>query len=100
MKNSTKMTALALAVAAVTTISATDAQAKKQDHEKCYGVAKAGQNDCAGTGHNCAGKTHTCATKPHSCAGMSAHDGDRAEWVYTPKGLCEKLVGGSLKADS
>ena len=52
--------------------------------EKCYGVVKAGQNDCG----NAAGT--------HSCAGQSTVDGDGGEWVFLPKGTCEKLVGGSL----
>jgi uncharacterized membrane protein len=51
--------------------------------EKCYGVAKAGKNDCAGA--------------KHSCAGQSAKDRDANEWVKLPKGTCERLVGGSLK---
>lgn len=52
--------------------------------EKCYGVAKAGKNDCA------SGK--------HACAGHSTNDGAGAEWVKLPKGTCERLVGGSLKS--
>jgi uncharacterized membrane protein len=51
--------------------------------EKCYGVAKAGKNDCA------AGK--------HACAGQSTVDNDPASWQYVAKGTCEK-IGGSLKA--
>ena len=54
--------------------------------EKCYGVAKAGKNDCAAKGH--------------SCAGQSKMDGDGAEWLYVPKGTCEKLVNGSTTAKS
>lgn len=54
--------------------------------EKCYGVAKAGKNDCAGKGH--------------SCAGQSKADGDGGEWIKLPKGTCEKLVNGSLTAKS
>jgi uncharacterized membrane protein len=50
-------------------------------HEKCYGVAKAGKNDCGAKGH--------------SCAGQATKDGASNEWVYLPKGTCEKLVGGS-----
>ena len=61
--------------------TATDANAKEK--EKCYGVVKAGKNDCA----NAAGT--------HSCAGSAATDADGGEWVYVPKGLCNKLVGGS-----
>lgn len=100
MKNKTKFATMALLGAAVATVSATEAEAKKGEHEKCYGVAKAGKNDCGSKGHSCAGKTHECATKPHSCAGQATHDADRAEWVYVPKGLCDKLYGGSLESGS
>lgn len=58
-----------------------DAKAEK---EKCYGVAKAGQNDCAS------------ATGSHSCAGQAKMDKDANEWKYMPKGTCEK-AGGMLK---
>jgi uncharacterized membrane protein len=54
-----------------------------KDKEKCYGVAKAGKNDCA--------------SGTHSCAGQAKMDNDPAEWKYVPKGECEKM-GGSLKA--
>ena len=50
--------------------------------EKCYGVAKAGQNDCQ--------------TANSSCAGTSKTDAQKDAWVYMPKGTCEKLAGGSL----
>lgn len=59
-----------------------DMQAKGAQ-EKCYGVAKAGQNDCA--------------TATHSCAGQAAVDKDPAEWRNVPKGSCEK-TGGTLSA--
>ena len=52
--------------------------------EKCYGVAKAGKNDCAGASH--------------ACAGQSKADGAGNEWLSVPKGTCERLVGGSLTA--
>ena len=53
------------------------------DMEKCYGVAKAGMNDCkAGEGT--------------TCQGTSTEDGQMNAWVLTPAGLCDKLVGGSL----
>jgi uncharacterized membrane protein len=52
--------------------------------EKCYGVAKAGANDCASNGH--------------SCAGQAKKDGDKKEWIKVPTGTCAKLVGGSTKA--
>lgn len=49
--------------------------------EKCFGVAKAGQNDCA----NLSGS--------HSCAGMAKADGEAAEWKYVAKGTCKDLKG-------
>ncbi|MGF1742583.1 DUF2282 domain-containing protein [Vibrio profundum] len=53
------------------------------DKEKCYGVAKAGKNDCA--------------TKTSSCAGTSKVDNQKDAFVVVPKGLCDKL-GGSNSA--
>ncbi len=50
--------------------------------EKCYGVAKAGKNDCASKD----GK--------NSCAGHSTVDGDKNTFVSLPEGVCDKLVGG------
>ena len=52
--------------------------------EKCYGVAKAGKNDCA-------------AGPGTSCAGTSTSDGQGNAWLYVPAGTCEKLVNGSLE---
>jgi uncharacterized membrane protein len=51
--------------------------------EKCYGIAKAGQNDCASTGNN-------------SCAGTSRLDADPRAWLFVPEGYCERIVEGSL----
>ncbi len=56
------------------------------DKEKCYGVAAAGKNDCA--------------TKSSSCAGTSKVDNQGDAFVAVPKGLCEKLAGGSLTPKS
>lgn len=52
--------------------------------EKCYGVVKAGKNDCA--------------TKTSSCAGSATKDGQKDAFVALPKGLCKKLVNGSLSS--
>lgn len=52
------------------------------EKEKCYGVAKAGQNDCA--------------TKASSCAGTSTVDNQGDAFIALPKGLCDRLAGGSL----
>ncbi len=78
----TKTLAIAAMTTAVAGFTADDAQAGEK--EKCYGVVKAGKNDCA----NAAGT--------HSCAGQAKKDADGGEWVYVPKGLCDKLAGGSV----
>jgi len=53
--------------------------------EKCYGIAKAGKNDCASQGHN-------------SCAGTSKRNADPKAWMFVPEGSCERIVGGSTTA--
>jgi uncharacterized membrane protein len=70
--------------AAIGTLLAGTAQAgdmgqPKGDAVKCYGVAKAGQNDCA--------------TSAHGCAGAAKTDNDPAEWKNLPKAECEKAGG-------
>ncbi|MFB3081163.1 MAG: DUF2282 domain-containing protein [Nitrosomonadaceae bacterium] len=75
------VTALAIFVAGAA-MMAPDVQAK-EGFEKCAGIAKAGQNDCAAKGHSCAGK--------------AKKDGDPKEWLYVPTGTCDKIVGGSVK---
>lgn len=52
--------------------------------EKCYGIAKAGMNDCGNS--------------LHACAGQAKSDSLGNEWVYVPKGVCKKIVGGSLSS--
>lgn len=51
--------------------------------EKCFGVAKAGQNDCAS------------AIDAHSCAGQADADLSPTDWKYVVKGTCEQ-IGGKL----
>jgi uncharacterized membrane protein len=63
-------------------------QAAAQDgkgKEKCYGIAKAGQNDCA----NLSGS--------HSCAGQNKVDNDPGEWKYVAKGTCQDMKGLSAE---
>ena len=80
-------TATLVASAIALAIAGTGSVAIADDHEKekCYGVAKAGENDCG---------NHA---QTHSCAGQSTVDGDPGEWIALPAGLCEKLAGGSLE---
>lgn len=51
-------------------------------YEKCFGVVKAGKNDCF--------------TAKHACAGTATQDNEPDSWVYAPSGTCEKIAGGSL----
>ena len=69
------------AIAAVLAVGAAQvgAQEKAPPVEKCYGIAKAGQNDCG--------------TARHSCAGKAAKDNAPDDWKYVPKGTCEKMGG-------
>ena len=77
--------ALASAVALGLVTVATQAAAQEKGKEKCYGIAKAGQNDCA----NLAGT--------HSCAGQNKVDMDPGEWRYVATGTCKTMKG--LSAD-
>ncbi|NNC47013.1 MAG: DUF2282 domain-containing protein [Sphingomonas sp.] len=85
MKNLAAISAASalLGLAAVATPAAADHHGKKADKEKCYGVAKAGQNDCA-------------AGPGTSCAGTSKIDYQGNAWKYVEAGKCVKM-GGSLK---
>ncbi|TAJ81239.1 MAG: DUF2282 domain-containing protein [Gallionellaceae bacterium] len=59
---------------------------KKAEMEKCYGVAKAGMNDCSGK------------KSGHSCAGQATKNSDANDFVALPKGTCNKIAGGMLSA--
>ena len=77
--------ALAAAVGSLISmgVTATAVAGDKAGKEKCYGIAKKGQNDCG--------------TATHACAGLAKKDNVPDEWKYVAKGTCEK-VGGQLKA--
>jgi len=77
-------TALA-SVLAMGLIGAAQAQDGAKDKEKCYGVAKAGANDCA----NLSGS--------HSCAGQNKTAMAPDEWNYVAKGTCAKMGGKTLE---
>ena len=61
------------------------AQTNAETQEKCYGIVKAGKNDCQ--------------TKTASCAGSATKDNQKDAFLFLPKGDCEKITGGSLTAD-
>lgn len=77
---------LTLMAAGITMAATAQTALAAKKMEKCYGVVKAEKNDCADK----LGK--------HSCASQATMDGDKNEWVYLPKGTCEKLVNGELNS--
>lgn len=82
------LTAVAGAIATTAVLSlahAGPAAAPTYKFEKCYGIAKAGHNDCASQGNN-------------SCAGTSKRDNERAAWIFVPAGTCSKIAGGNMAA--
>jgi len=78
----TKLLTSAIASLVAIGLSQSTAAEDKGAKEKCYGIAKAGQNDCG--------------TATHTCAGKATRDKAPDEWKYVPKGTCEK-VGGSTQ---
>lgn len=87
MKNETAlMNAMLAAIMAVGSLGlAADAVAADKG-EKCYGVSKAGKNDCQ--------------TATSACAGSSKQDANPSAFIFLPQGSCEKIVGGSLAPKS
>ena len=77
-----KTAILVAAVSSLFVLTTTAFAADDSNSEKCYGVAKAGKNDCASTGNN-------------SCGGTSKLNSDPKAWIYVPAGYCERIVGGS-----
>lgn len=57
-----------------------------KEWEKCAGIAKAGMNDCGALDGS------------HNCASQASGDNLDSEWVYVPKGSCDKITGGRVAA--
>lgn len=72
----TKSVALASAFAAALSLSAQTTPAAAEESVKCYGVALAGENDCA-------------AGPGTTCAGTSTVDYQGNAWTLVKKGTCE-----------
>jgi len=89
MNSLTTDTRTTLITAAVLSLISTAASAQVHPekptykYEKCYGVARAGLNDCFFAGN--------------SCAGTVARDNDPHAWIYVPQGTCKKITGGTLE---
>lgn len=63
-------------------ITSNPAAAADQQMEKCYGIVKAGMNDCQ--------------TSTQSCASSATKDRQPDAFIFLPKGVCNKIVGGNL----
>lgn len=67
---------IAAAAASLMSLTFVAASAHAADEkEKCFGIAKAGQNDCAS---------------------QSKVDMDKGEWKYVAKGTCKSMMGLSM----
>jgi uncharacterized membrane protein len=75
---------LAIATALAAALVLPVAAQAQGNMEKCFGIAKAGKNDCQ--------------TANSSCAGTSKKDAQADAWLSVPKGVCEKIAGGKLTA--
>lgn len=73
--------AIALTAAGVL-VASTSAIAAEQKMEKCYGIVKAGMNDCQ--------------TSDQSCASSATKDSQPDAFIFLPKGICSRIVGGKL----
>jgi uncharacterized membrane protein len=72
---------VAAAAASLMSLSLVAMPAQAAEKEKCFGIAKAGQNDCASI------------SGVHSCAGQAKVDMDKGEWKYVAKGTCKQMKG-------
>ena len=79
MSPSSKLAQSAVAAIVAVGLSQSAQAQEAKDKEKCYGIAKAGQNDCG--------------TATHTCAGKAKKDNAPDEWKYVAKGTCQKLGG-------
>jgi uncharacterized membrane protein len=79
--NAGVMLAVAGAMLAAVAASVRHDDAASVERERCYGVARAGQNECANA--------------VHSCARQASADADAREWIAVPKGTCARLAGSA-----
>ena len=77
--------AVAGAIATVTLATSASADDATAGKEKCFGVSKAGENDCAGA--------------THSCAGQSKVSNNGQDWKLVKTGTCVSM-GGKTQAFS
>ena len=84
MKNQHTLITTAITGLLALGITTAASSAYASEEEKCFGIAKAGQNACNSN------------KSKHSCAGHSKIDNDPSDFKLLPKGSCEK-IGGKLE---
>lgn len=78
----------AVAGAIATALASLTSAAHAEDMEKCYGIAKAGENGCA-------------AGPGTTCAGSSKVDWQGNAWKLVPAGTCESMeIEASMTGDN
>ena len=80
--NNNQILSAAIGSLLVLGLSSNASAADKPAMEKCFGIAKAGMNDCSGP------------KSSHSCAGQATKNNDANDFVAVPKGTCDKIAGG------
>ena len=83
VKTSTKTPIILAAAMAAALATTATAPVHAAEMEKCYGITKAGHNDCK--------------TANGSCAGSAKMDGQGDAFIALPKGTCAKIAGGTLE---
>jgi uncharacterized membrane protein len=82
------MAALAVSLTAVAAAASAEPVRPQPGMDKCYGISRAGQNDCA-------------AGAGTSCAGTSRRDYQGNAWKYVARGSCTRIQtprgAGSLR---
>lgn len=76
---------ISAAIGSLLVLGLVSGNAMAADMEKCFGIAKAGKNDC---GSKASG---------HSCAGQGTRSNDPNDFVAVPKGTCDKISNGTLE---
>jgi len=82
MNKSFTLITSALASVLAMNLASGSAWAGEPGMEKCAGIVKAGENDCA--------------TSTTACHGSVSVDGYNEAWIYVPQGTCDKIVGGHI----
>lgn len=84
MKDQRTLIATALTSLLALGITASSGSAYAAEEEKCFGVAKAGENACNSN------------KEKHACASHSKANNDPSDFIRVPQGSCLK-IGGKLK---